>query len=483
MKTASKVLLALAVLGGLVIVAGGAAFVVLSLDESPPDDSDLRVERLDIPDEENAFAYLQQAGQTLYWPEEREAHEQIWAIVDGKVWDEALVEELLVRNREALRLFERGLACVRLQVPENQSVFDLCPYLGEWGIMAYLSSMHARFLFRSGKQKQALDEVMKTVRFGHAIEGAEGNVTHYFTGMMVKEMGLRILRDILPNTTVASDQLNRYVQRLARYGAHEDGLADTLRVECGVTIKVLEDLKAGRMDLESLQKWGVEDVEPRLRPFSLERVAFIWHFKLNQTKRLFVGRFRVYISDIRKPYADMERPELQPHFPRPLHPLIPSNEVGEAVYYMLVSPLEGVLALKCQENVRTTATRLLIAMKAYKMEQGRLPETLDELVPEYIDAVPVDDFDGKPMRYNPEKKVVYSVGEDLEDDGGTTKAEWFEMRRKQLEESRKEWAKDREVWEALGMQPNESAWEFDEEQEEEDFDIWRLPDPSFPIEF
>ena len=52
------------------------------------------------------------------------------------------------------------------------------------------------------------------------------------------------------------------------------------------------------------------------------------------------------------------------------------------------------------------------------MKTGKLPETLDALVPEYIDAVPADDFDGQPMRYSPEKKLIWSVNENLEDDGG-----------------------------------------------------------------
>ena len=39
-------------------------------------------------------------------------------------------------------------------------------------------------------------------------------------------------------------------------------------------------------------------------------------------------------------------------------------------------------------------------------------------MPEYIEAVPLDDFDGQPMRYSKPKRVIYSVGEDLQDDGG-----------------------------------------------------------------
>ncbi len=90
------------------------------------------------------------------------------------------------------------------------------------------------------------------------------------------------------------------------------------------------------------------------------------------------------------------------------------------------------------------------------MENGRLPETLGELVPEYLDDVPRDDFDGEPLRYDRDKKVVYSVGEDLTDDGGFTP-----------EEAREWWQRSH---------PEEA-------KEPPDPDPWNLPDPSWPIGF
>lgn len=51
---------------------------------------------------------------------------------------------------------------------------------------------------------------------------------------------------------------------------------------------------------------------------------------------------------------------------------------------------------------------------------GRLPESLAELVPRFLPAVPADPFDGQPLRYRHtnDTYVVYSVGADLADDGG-----------------------------------------------------------------
>ncbi len=54
---------------------------------------------------------------------------------------------------------------------------------------------------------------------------------------------------------------------------------------------------------------------------------------------------------------------------------------------------------------------------------GRLPDVLTDLVPAYLDTVPTDPFDGNEMRYKKLEAgfVVYSIGEDLSDDGGKEK--------------------------------------------------------------
>jgi len=62
----------------------------------------------------------------------------------------------------------------------------------------------------------------------------------------------------------------------------------------------------------------------------------------------------------------------------------------------------------------------VVALHAFEKSKGHLPEDLDGLVPEYLDAVPRDPFDGKPLRYSRAKRIVYSIGSDLIDRGGAT---------------------------------------------------------------
>ena len=96
------------------------------------------------------------------------------------------------------------------------------------------------------------------------------------------------------------------------------------------------------------------------------------------------------------------------------------NYVSASMVFALLPTYPGWIAqhLKCNAQLRTARTAL--AVEQFRQEQGRLPKTLDELVPKYLDVVPPDPIDGKPIRYRLLDKgyVVYSIGRDEIDDGG-----------------------------------------------------------------
>jgi hypothetical protein len=58
---------------------------------------------------------------------------------------------------------------------------------------------------------------------------------------------------------------------------------------------------------------------------------------------------------------------------------------------------------------------VLVAAKARSDAEGALPERLTDLVPHYLDAPPIDRFDGAPLRYSHSAATAYSVGRDFTD--------------------------------------------------------------------
>ncbi len=77
------------------------------------------------------------------------------------------------------------------------------------------------------------------------------------------------------------------------------------------------------------------------------------------------------------------------------------------------------LDLRCIAYLRVG--RVGLAAWRYRQAKGKLPGTLAELAPGYIEAVPLDPFDGAALKYKFLDKgyVVYSVGMDGVDNDGT----------------------------------------------------------------
>lgn len=67
------------------------------------------------------------------------------------------------------------------------------------------------------------------------------------------------------------------------------------------------------------------------------------------------------------------------------------------------------------------AGALLAASERFRQARGRWPESPDELVPEFLDAVPRDPYTSESMHlaHREDRLVAYAVGRDGQDDGGT----------------------------------------------------------------
>jgi hypothetical protein len=107
--------------------------------------------------------------------------------------------------------------------------------------------------------------------------------------------------------------------------------------------------------------------------------------------------------------------------------------LGEAWQEMLFGPLLNPVTSWCMSGeivfrvvFRNLAVRRMaataLAIRLYEVDHGRRPETLDELVPDYLSAVPLDPLaeGDRPIGYLPhaERPILYSVGEDGIDHGG-----------------------------------------------------------------
>lgn len=103
-----------------------------------------------------------------------------------------------------------------------------------------------------------------------------------------------------------------------------------------------------------------------------------------------------------------------------------SPDRGSLPWYYRVSGLQlpdfqSVFLKEATLEAMVLTTRAGLACKIFKQKTGHYPETLDALVPEFLDKLPVDPFTGKPLSYRLQEGggiIIYSLGSNGKDDGG-----------------------------------------------------------------
>ncbi len=101
----------------------------------------------------------------------------------------------------------------------------------------------------------------------------------------------------------------------------------------------------------------------------------------------------------------------------------PSKRLGQLVQSILLPSFERALVIHFRVRAQRIMTATALAIHLYELDHGERPESLEELVPDYLPTAPLDPFhpDGKIIGYLPhaDKPRLYSVGLDGVDDKGT----------------------------------------------------------------
>ncbi len=90
---------------------------------------------------------------------------------------------------------------------------------------------------------------------------------------------------------------------------------------------------------------------------------------------------------------------------------------------LLAPAMTHVTQLDLRRQAHLDLVRTALAIERYRLATGEVPEALAQLVPDYLDVVPIDPFDGEPIRYRRTEPgyVLYSIMEDGQDNGGRSR--------------------------------------------------------------
>ncbi|MGD0541353.1 MAG: hypothetical protein ABSB33_07540 [Tepidisphaeraceae bacterium] len=135
--------------------------------------------------------------------------------------------------------------------------------------------------------------------------------------------------------------------------------------------------------------------------------------------------FRVFFLDpdaYLKLMEDFQNRSIQPYYKiRDQLPDTHNVKSGRGLFTSILAPsLSRAFETLATGEAGDACAQAAVAMTRFRLDHGTLPSHLADLVPAYLDAVPIDPFDGHPLRLaiKSDKWIIYSIGPDGIDDGG-----------------------------------------------------------------
>lgn len=125
-------------------------------------------------------------------------------------------------------------------------------------------------------------------------------------------------------------------------------------------------------------------------------------------------------------YFDNYRSLVVNHWSQPLEQSRQAEALFTTIPYyrtlvrIALPSIAAVVSKMGDSQIRIDAAEAGLAAYRYRLRQGSFPDSLAELVPDFLSAVPTDNYNGAPMIYRREHTsfLVYSVGRNGRDDGG-----------------------------------------------------------------
>lgn len=282
----------------------------------------------------------------------------------------------------------------------------LFPEMAQFRRLARAESLAIRDALAAGREDEALLRLQALLRFSEQIR-TEGVLIHYLLSVAVSELGLEPLREWLPQ--LQSPKTLEAILALARDAEQRrTPLRTALTHEYYVVLALHRDLAQGKLKLQDLERSLGFSSPPSLDALLLQSgigVPFVVKPSLRE--------YQHYYDQL---FAELGKPPWE-RKPVPTNPKRFLNQ--------LLLPVFDGATNREQSSIATL--RLLgcyAAIRRYHQQRGAYPPSLEALRPELGEMI-IDPFTGKPFVYRTHPKrgfQLYSVGENLNDDGGRLNA-------------------------------------------------------------
>jgi len=338
----------------------------------------------------------------LYHPEQRtnspERLRPSWEELRGFIRSNALVFTTL---RQGFRYDCQAVPVRSFRTPAPKWI--------DYQTLTRCLEIDARLRQQDGDWNGMANDELEMIRFGRDLQHG-ANFNGMYAGFTPLSMGRRGLWQTIDHLTAA--QARTAATRMEEIVMHHTTLADALQEEeWSVQASLLElfhqpDCRGTLMHMCT-----------RGNDIPITQQLTI----MTTSKRRMLDAYTRYmdalIANAKLPYA---APKTTPPLPKDLITVAFVPQLADEPMMFAVSETQNSLLA------------VSFALRAFKLEHGKYPKSLKELVPSYLHAIPADPFaiNGSVLyKLNGDSYLLYSVGPDGKDNGGKASADGVVMPR------------------------------------------------------
>ena len=317
----------------------------------------------------------------------------------------AQITEYIADNNETLKLIHTAAKIEHSRYPVDYSAGfgALMPHLSEMRKSLFLLNLEAILHAENGQTALSIDSVLSGFGFARSL-AKEPSIIFQLVRVACESLTVSSLERLINRIKLTDEQL----VRLSRCLSDVECASGLSHAFIGERCMGLDFFTAA----ETIGPGTIEGMPPQPILMLCRAVGLV-----DMDAVIYLDLMNDYLEAHRLPYH--ERQEAVDAVADTLE----STSQIHIFVHSLIPALSRVTTIELRAIAHLQAARAGLAIQRYRRVAGALPDTLSDLVPDYIDAVPIDPFDGNELRYGKREAgfIIYSVGEDLSDDGGKEK--------------------------------------------------------------
>ena len=331
--------------------------------------------------------------------------------------DLKLIEQSMIANADALKEFDRAAQMSRSRYPVDLAIgmFGELPHLGPLRASAKLLSLEAVHHAHANRTSDAIGSLLAVFAAARSLDQEPKQMSQYVR-FAIDGIAQSTFRYLLQHNRFTDSDLALMQKQFEQAENPEPSVRGLIgeRATLVTTINAPHEIAIPSNDPQVSD--AIRQVQLGLNSPAVRASGF-----LQRDLRFYLDAMATNLAFAR--------------FPFPQKFLVVTNSqamerlaVRKLTIFstMYLAGLDRYIGREADHLARMHCARTATALERYRLAHGgNLPGSLTDLAPQFLGTIPLDPFDGAPLRYNSTNLTynIYSIGPDQKDDGGLDASE------------------------------------------------------------